>query len=163
MKRLYFLAVLGIATSVVASGASAQNWTFGLGTDGAHASDEQQAASLEGVWTDAPRGTFAGFDYGWGAGFEVDADGDVWAGAGLHAQHDFDAVRLSLSIMPGLYEAGTSDTELGGLVEIRSRLGVSVAAGQGRLGLSYAHISNAGLYDDNPGKNSAYLTYGWAY
>ena len=65
--------------------------------------------------------------------------------------------------MPGLYEAGTSDTELGGPVEIRSRLGVSVAAGQGRLGLSYAHISNGDLYDDNPGKNAAYLTYGWAY
>ena len=140
MKSAYLLAALTLAVSAMVSSASAQGWTFGLGTDGAYSSDTQEAISLEGIWTAAPRGELLGVDYGFGAGFETDTDGDIWAGAGLYAQRDFNAVRLSVSVMPGLYEAGSRDTELGGTVEIRSRLGISVAAGPGRIGPHVATV-----------------------
>lgn len=143
--------------------ASAQDWSIGIGGDGVYSSEVQRAASLELLWHGGPRGTVAGFDWGWGAGLEADADGDVWIGAGIEARRDFGALRVSLSLMPGLYENGRAATDLGGPVEIRSRLGLSLPAGPGRIGMSYAHLSNGGLYDDNPGKNAVYLTYGWAY
>ena len=59
----------------------------------------------------------------------------------------------------GLFESGDGK-DLGGAVEFRSGLEVSRRAGRaGWLGLSYAHLSNAGLYDDNPGEESVVLVW----
>lgn len=163
MRAPHIAILAGAVAFGIASQTAAQNWTVGIGTDGVYSSDEQEALSLELIYAGQTRGTVAGFDYGFGAGLETDADGDIWLGAGLHAQRDLGAVRLSLSVMPGLYEEGKVQTDLGGTVAIRSRIGLSVPAGAGHIGISYAHISNGGLYDDNPGKNAAYVTYGLRY
>lgn len=57
----------------------------------------------------------------------------------------------------GLYAAGDGK-DLGGPVEFRSGLEVSVRAGERWwIGLSYYHLSNAVLYDLNPGEESLVL------
>ena len=59
----------------------------------------------------------------------------------------------------GLYERGDGKN-LGGAVEFRSGLEVARRLGRaGWLGLSYAHLSNAGLYDVNPGEESLVLVW----
>ena len=58
----------------------------------------------------------------------------------------------------GVYSAGDGK-DLGGPVEFRSGLEVSVEVGErARVGLVYSHISNAVLYDRNPGAESLALT-----
>jgi hypothetical protein len=57
----------------------------------------------------------------------------------------------------GLYEEGDGK-DLGGPVEFRSGLEVAVRAGaRWWVGLSYYHLSNAVLYDRNPGEESLVL------
>lgn len=57
----------------------------------------------------------------------------------------------------GVYSAGDGK-DLGGPVEFRSGLEVSVKLGaHARLGLVYAHLSNAVLYDLNPGAETLAL------
>lgn len=55
-------------------------------------------------------------------------------------------------------EEGSKD--LGGAIEFRSGLEVSyVLTERSRLGLSLYHLSNAGIYDFNPGSESLVLTF----
>ena len=57
----------------------------------------------------------------------------------------------------GLYTAGNGK-DLGGPVEFRSGIEISVRAGERWwVGLSYYHLSNAVLYDLNPGEESLVL------
>ena len=88
----------------------------------------------------------------WG-GAEITSDGSIWGGAGV-------LLDLSLSdhlyIMPsfgaGLYSQGSSGKDLDYPLEFRSQFeaGYKFDAGQ-RLVVSFGHISNASLGDDNPG------------
>ncbi|HEX2252622.1 MAG TPA: acyloxyacyl hydrolase [Thermoanaerobaculia bacterium] len=58
----------------------------------------------------------------------------------------------------GLYEEGDDGKALGGLVEFRSGVEVSVRVTErSRLALSFYHLSNAGIYDANPGSESLVL------
>jgi hypothetical protein len=44
--------------------------------------------------------------------------------------------------------------------QFRSSIALSYEfAHKARLGLSFAHISNAGIYDDNPGAEEIYVFY----
>lgn len=57
----------------------------------------------------------------------------------------------------GLYSAGDG-VDLGGALEFRSGLEISVRLGERTgLGLSYYHLSNASIYDLNPGSESLVL------
>jgi lipid A 3-O-deacylase len=75
--------------------------------------------------------------------------------AGLRA--DFDVTRgwrLTPGFSVGAYER-KGDVDLGGPVEFRSSLDVSRALKSGtRIGVTLFHISNARLYDRNPGVNA---------
>jgi lipid A 3-O-deacylase len=54
----------------------------------------------------------------------------------------------------GLYQ-GNGDIDLGGPVEFRSSLDISRAFGKRlRIGVELYHISNARLYERNPGINA---------
>lgn len=62
----------------------------------------------------------------------------------------------------GHYRRGDDGRELGGPLEFRSGLELSRRLGaRTRLGLSFDHLSNAGVYDDNPGTESLVLTLSW--
>jgi len=61
----------------------------------------------------------------------------------------------------GWYEQGNSK-DLGGSVEFRSGLEVARSLANGRqIGVGFYHLSNASLYEDNPGSNSFVLICGW--
>lgn len=58
-----------------------------------------------------------------------------------------------------LYEEGDSK-DLGGVVEFRSAIEVGREwSSRSRLALAVYHLSNAGIYDTNPGSNSLILTF----
>ena len=89
------------------------------------------------------------------AGLSATEEGSFWAYGGLVRPV---ALSERWTLTPGfgvaLYEPGDGK-ELGGAVEFRSSLELSVAVSQrARLGASIYHLSNAGLYDMNPGSNS---------
>lgn len=58
------------------------------------------------------------------------------------------------------YEEGDGK-DLGGPAEFRTGLEIAYRLRRGRLGVLFYHLSNAGLYDHNPGANS--LTLSWAF
>ncbi len=59
-----------------------------------------------------------------------------------------------------LYDRGDDGKDLGGTVEFRSGIEISRQLPDGsRVGLLFYHLSNANLYDINPGNNSFVLTW----
>jgi len=79
----------------------------------------------------------------------------VFAYAGLRTDLDVtQRWRLTPGFAVGAYDR-SGDIDLGGPVEFRSSLDVSRAVGDTmRIGLTIYHISNARLYDRNPGVNA---------
>ena len=60
----------------------------------------------------------------------------------------------------GFYHHGDDERDLGGALEFRSGIELSRRLGaRSRLGLTFYHLSNAGLYTHNPGSESLVLTY----
>jgi lipid A 3-O-deacylase len=87
------------------------------------------------------------------AGAEVTTDTSIWAGAGVLADIELaDRLVLTPSFGVGFYDEGDSDLDLDYPVEFRSQLEISYKFdNENRVGISYGHISNASLGDDNPG------------
>ncbi|MEM1179668.1 MAG: acyloxyacyl hydrolase [Acidobacteriota bacterium] len=87
----------------------------------------------EGIWG------YGGFRY------DVPALGDHWV--------------PTIGFAVALYEDGDGK-DLGGVIEFRSSFDIAYQWDDGsRLGLSFYHLSNAGIYDRNPGSESLLLTY----
>jgi lipid A 3-O-deacylase len=87
------------------------------------------------------------------AGVEATTDGSLWGGVGILADFKIcENVYITPSFGAGLYTDGGSDKDLDYPLEFRSQLeaGYEFANTQ-RLGVSFGHISNADLGDDNPG------------
>jgi lipid A 3-O-deacylase len=80
------------------------------------------------------------------AGFRVDVPaGERWL--------------LTPGFAAGVFRRGDG-ADLGGPVEFRSSLEVAYRLGAAsRLGLAFYHLSNAGLYDHNPGSESLVLSW----
>lgn len=94
-------------------------------------------------------------------GAMVHAESGGYLFAGL--RRDFElgsAWGLSLGFAAGLFEDGDG-IDLGGAVEFRSSIEIFARLGErSRLGLDFYHLSNAGIYEPNPGANSLVLVYG---
>ena len=94
------------------------------------------------------------------AGLTVNDDKAVWVYGGL--RRDFSLGR-SWIITPAfaitLYEQGDAK-DLGGPLEFRSALEIGYQwPSRKRLAFVIYHLSNAGIYDHNPGMNSLILTF----
>ena len=93
-------------------------------------------------------------------GISATEEGSFWGYGGLRVDLE---VGERFVVSPGfavaLYEEGDGK-DLGGVVEFRSSIdfGYQVTS-KARLGFTFYHLSNAGLYDQNPGANSAVITY----
>lgn len=60
----------------------------------------------------------------------------------------------------GFYSRG-SDENLGGSFQFRTSANVAYEFDSGsRLGVQFAHVSNAGIHKRNPGDNEMLVTYG---
>ena len=101
-----------------------------------------------------------GFDAA--AGLAGTADEAVWGYAGVAFGWD---VTERWQLRPGfavsLFDKGDG-RDLGGPLEFRSSLEIARRFGRDlRVGLLYYHLSNARLYDVNPGSNSMVLVVGF--
>lgn len=96
------------------------------------------------------------------AGVFGTTDGSVYGYAGLH--WDIELVTNKLYLSPnfaaGAYSAGDDGKRLGGAIEFRS--GIELAyqmPNQQRVGVAFNHISNASIYDRNPGVETLLVSY----
>lgn len=93
-------------------------------------------------------------------GGAVNSDGGVYAYSGL-ALDIFMGRRIVLTPQAALvaYEDGDSK-DLGGVFQFRTGGEIAFRFDDySRLGLTFHHISNAGIHDDNPGANMAAIIY----
>ena len=93
-------------------------------------------------------------------GLFVTDDAGFYAYAGIFTDIYFGRrLVLSPSIGAGGYGEGNGK-DLGGAVEFRSAVELAYRFDDSsRLGLQFGHLSNAGLYDDNPGEEFLILNY----
>ena len=93
------------------------------------------------------------------AGVLATSDGSLYGFSGFRMRLPWESERwrVDISSAIGLFEEGDGK-DLGGVVEFRSGIDVIRKFANGHaLGLGFYHISNAGLYDKNPGSNTLVL------
>lgn len=97
------------------------------------------------------------------AGVAGTEDGNLWAYGGLRRDFELESRwRLTPGFAIALYDEGDGK-DLGGAVEFRSSVELAyLLTARSRVGLTLYHLSNAGLYDRNPGSNSLIATYAFA-
>jgi hypothetical protein len=95
-------------------------------------------------------------DLGLAGGLMVDHLGNLWAGIGVSAVTPFGRRWfVETSLMPGFYDEGFRDNDLGHAFEIRSVIGLGYPLNPDfRISIAADHRSNAGVGDRNPGVNS---------
>ena len=89
-------------------------------------------------------------------------DGSVYGYAGL--QYDIEIMKDILFLSPnfaaGAYSRGDDGKKLGGAIEFRSGIELQYQMqNQHRIGVAFNHMSNASIYDRNPGVENLMLTY----
>jgi len=93
-------------------------------------------------------------------GLFVTTDAGFYAYAGFYSDfHLGDSFVLSPSISVGGFHEGDGK-DLGGAVEFRSAVELAYKfENKARLGLQFGHLSNASIYDSNPGEEFLILNY----
>lgn len=145
-----FLAAL-LALTFMPAAASAQETSYlSLGAGIYDVGDDDDAADFRLEYR-------SGHEYFWHvkpwAGVEFTNEGSIWGGGGLLADIPLSPeLFLIPSFGVGLYGQGSSDLDLGHVIEFRSQIELAYQFSNAqRLGIQYGHISNASLDDQNPG------------
>jgi len=91
----------------------------------------------------------------------VDSDHSAYAGVGaMYLFNPSPRLRISVGTGPGYYLPGRTRRNLGEALEFATNLELSTGVGRGRrLGLNFAHLSNAGLGRSNPGAETLQLVF----
>jgi hypothetical protein len=88
-------------------------------------------------------------------------DGEsLWLGAGVLADAQIGSGPWVVegSVMPGYYDPGSSEFDLGSSLEVHSSIGLGYDLNdRSRISLVASHLSNAGTADRNPGRNAVAL------
>ena len=96
-------------------------------------------------------------------GVEANTDGGVYAYGGLYGDAAFGDFVLTILGGAGGYRQGDS-SDLGSTLLFRAKIGLAYQfEDRSRLGLSFAHISNAGTGGRNSGAEQIYLGYAFAF
>lgn len=161
MKSFVYSAALLVSATAV----QAQSVIFGAGYAdfSSGASDDHGIASVE--YHHRPFHQATRFSATWGGALSVDTAGDTHVGAGVIGVYSLsDRWFTEVSVMPGYYNAGDDDNDLGGHFQIRSLLGVGYTLNGGnKLSLAVTHKSNASTNSDNPGVNALLLRYHYGF
>lgn len=100
------------------------------------------------------------FYIGPAAGVLATTRGGVFGYAGFYADIALGRLVLTPLGAVGFYSRG-SDENLGGSFQFRTSANVAYEFDSGsRLGVQFAHVSNAGIHKRNPGDNEMLVTYG---
>lgn len=163
LTRLCLVAVLVVLwTPPAARAEETSGWIIASGgvfniASHADKSNDKREAELGLEWRGRPRA----FGLQPNLGLAGHDGGGGYAFAGL--RRDFEFSRrwgVSLGFAVSLFEAGDG-IDLGGPVEFRSSFEIFANVGEAsRIGIDYYHMSNARLYDANPGANSLVVFYG---
>lgn len=97
------------------------------------------------------------------AGIMANTDGGVFGYGGIYGDAKFWNLVVTPFFSVGGYHRGGSK-DLGGVFQFREGITIAYEFDKGfnqgsRIGFRYAHISNAGIHDRNPGENELLLTY----
>ena len=153
-KALGLVLVIGLLLNVPA--ALAQDGHLALYTGSFDVLDDDSS------WQFGAEYRFADVSYGLRPTIGVNVDDD--SAAYLYGGVNWDillgsSVYLTPNFMVGAYSKGAGK-DLGGALEFRSGLELSYSfADDHRLGVAFNHISNASLYDSNPGAEALLLVY----
>lgn len=106
-----------------------------------------------------PLGFWGMLSFGLGIRASFDDGESAWLGGGVFAEYPLgDQWIAEATVMPGYYDPGSLDFDLGNDLEIQSSLGIGRKIGESsRLSLAFSHLSNAGTSDRNPGRNALAL------
>lgn len=86
------------------------------------------------------------------AGLIANSEGGRYGYAGIYADFAYDKLVVTPVLAVGIYRRGNS-VDLGGPYQFRESIEFAYPiAGRWRAGISLAHISNAGIYRENPGQ-----------
>lgn len=90
----------------------------------------------------------------------VTAESDAYAYAGINWDITMAAPWvITPNFMAGLYHHGSGE-DMGGAVEFKSGIEVQYTMSDNqRVGVAFNHMSNAGIYDHNPGAENVLVTY----
>lgn len=160
MTRARFALALAPFLSLAAP-LAAQEFVGGFGIADFHNSTAESGAFVSGDYLGARDWSLFGFEAGLGATVQVHQEGDIFLGVGLQAQRELrSGWFIEASLMPGLFEEGTTANDLGSTLEFRSLIGVGRELRNGnRVSVALSHISNASIGDRNPGLNALSLRY----
>lgn len=103
------------------------------------------------------------FYLGFAAGGLANTDGGKFLYLGNYADIRYKKIVVTPLLSVGAYRKG-SGPDLGGTLQFRSSVTLAYELDDGsRFGVRLAHISNAGIYDENPGANEVLITYAFPF
>ncbi len=149
-----FATMLLASTEAAIAGDDPSYVTFGVGAFDIF--DDQTAAEFDlqlrlnrGLWIFLPQ-----------AGVFATSDGALYGHVGFYSDFDLGSrLILSPSISVGAYHDG-GGKDLGGVVEFRSAIELAYRFdNKSRVGLQFGHLSNAHIYDSNPGEEFIIVNY----
>jgi len=160
MRRMTIAVAVLLGCLAAAAGAPAADWRepdfFTLGAGAFDIDDDMTAAEFDAqfrlnsrLWIFRPQ-----------LGLFVTDDAAFYAHAGIYTDVYFGRrVVLSPSFSVGAFHDGDGK-DLGGVLEFRSAIELAWRFDDAsRLGLQFGHISNASIYDSNPGEEFLLLNY----
>lgn len=159
MKKLACLTILSaLAVSPNSHAYDTNTWVLGLGYN-----NIGQPEDTLGFRAEYRNRQFenVGFDgLSWMAGVDLDTEGAIYGYGGL--VYDWQVAprwHITPHVAMGLYDEGDS-RDLGGTFEFREGIELYYKLNQdSRVGLGIVHLSNAGIYDHNPGAEHITLSY----
>jgi lipid A 3-O-deacylase len=160
MVRIFVIVFSFLLVFSTATPSQAQEFTFALGaTDFDDTGADSAVFDIE--YRHKPFVQRRVRSHALGANASVSAEGDVFIGGGMWTRWKWDSGWfIDTSLMPGLFEEGTSGNYLGSTFIIRSQWSVGYNFGNGRaVSAAVSHKSNAGLADENPGMNTYSIRY----
>ncbi len=92
---------------------------------------------------------------------QANDDGDTYVGIGLSALwNTSENWFIEGSLATGYYGEGSDGTDLGGELQFRTLIGFGyMLSDRASLSLAIDHLSNAGIEDENPGREAVWIRY----
>jgi hypothetical protein len=121
--------------------------------------EDRTAAMLNLEYRFGKKISFLGF----AVGGLVTSDSGGFVYVGNYADIRYKRIGATPMLSVGAYRKGAG-LDLGGTLEFRSSITLAYELEDGsRFGVRVAHMSNASIYDDNPGENEILLTYDFSF
>lgn len=160
MTKLRFFVCLFclVCFSQAAQAQSTEGWAFSLGAFDIIDSDKATELGIEYRFDTFQLGRL---DLNPVLGASGTTEGNAWGYAGVRWDLPLNTERwiTTIGFAVSIYEEGDGK-DLGGPVEFRSSIDLAYRLSNGsRIGLSFYHLSNARIYDFNPGSESLVLTW----